>query len=70
MATHMLDATVYAAAAGYYKGVFYLKDPQQPKRKPAAAAPHRHVKPAARSAAQRRRKPGGPKWLDNLPTLE
>lgn len=34
--THSLDTAVYAAAAGFYKGVHYLKRPGEQKRAPAA----------------------------------
>ena len=59
--THSLDTAVLAAAAGYYKGVHYMKDPKRKAAKPIAArAPVRRVK-------VRRVRPGG--FLDGMPRL-
>ena len=37
--THCLDTAVYAAAAGWFKKAFWLKDPALPASKPAAGRP-------------------------------
>ena len=58
--THSLDTAVGAAAAGFYKGVQYLKKPGE---KTAVAAA------AGRAPRKRKRRPRGGGFLDNLPGL-
>lgn len=59
--THSLDTAVLCAAAAYYKGLFYLRDPKEEKMPPAAI---RRARPR-----RRMRRPSGKGWLDNLPSL-
>jgi len=56
--THSLDTAVYAAAAGFYKGVQYLKKPGEKVALPAAAA--------RRTPRKRKRRPRGGGFLGGL----
>lgn len=57
---HSLDTAVLCAAAAYYKGIQYLRDPAEKARLPAAGR-----QPGPRR--KKRRPRSG--WLDNLPNL-
>lgn len=60
---HSLDTAVLCAAAGYYKGVQYLRSPEEAEKKRRAAA-MAQVRPA-----RKKRRPRGDGFLDNLPRL-
>ncbi|RKY23751.1 MAG: hypothetical protein DRP62_05280 [Planctomycetota bacterium] len=64
--THSLDTAVLCAAAGYYKGIHYLRRPGEKKKQAAVAAVMQQ-----RLSSRRRgpRRPAGDAFLDDMPEL-